>query len=141
MLADATQVEQALLNLCTNAILALGHQKGSVTIELSTTVLALPFNDRIGVPPGRYVTLRVRDTGIGIATDKLAHIFSGFSQAESNTTRRFGGTGLGLSISYQIVEEKHRGRLKCVSEVSKGTEFLIELPVRQKVLAAQLECL
>ncbi|MEG4403777.1 type I restriction-modification system subunit M N-terminal domain-containing protein [Microcoleus sp. MON2_D5] len=44
-------------------------------------------------------------------------------------------------LRYQIVAEKHSGRLKCVSEPSKGTEFLIELPVLQKVLAAQLECL
>ncbi len=53
------------------------------------------------------------------------------------TTKPVGqGTGLGLSISYQIVVDKHRGKIECISELGKGTEFWIEIPLRQK--AAQL---
>jgi signal transduction histidine kinase len=48
------------------------------------------------------------------------------------TTKPVGkGTGLGLSISYQIVVEKHRGQLKCVSHPGKGAEFIIQIPIRQ----------
>lgn len=85
----------------------------------------------------QWVKIGIKDNGTGISPSTQERIFDPFF-----TTKPVGkGTGLGLSISYQIVAEKHRGPLKCVSEVGKGTEFVIELQVRQKVLAAQLECL
>jgi CheY-like chemotaxis protein len=70
----------------------------------------------------------VRDTGIGIAKDKLASVFEAFRQADSSTTRRFGGTGLGLNISVQLVELMG-GRMWVESEFGKGSEFHFEFPM------------
>lgn len=123
VLADATQVEQALLNLCTNAILAVGQHKGSVTIELGTTELSLPFNDRIGVPPGRYVTLRVRDTGSGMAQETIERIFEPFF-----TTRQVGqGTGLGLAVVHGIMQT-HQGGIDVQSAPGQGSVFTLYFP-------------
>jgi signal transduction histidine kinase len=81
----------------------------------------------------QWVKIKIKDNGIGISSSAQKRIFDPFF-----TTKPVGqGTGLGLSISYQIVTEKHGGHLKCVSEPGKGTEFVILLPVTQKVLAAQ----
>jgi len=123
VLADATQVEQALLNLCPNAILARGHNKGSVTIELGNTTLSLPFNDRIGVPPGRYVTLRVRDTGSGMSQETIERIFEPFF-----TTRQVGqGTGLGLAVVHGIMQT-HQGGIDVQSAPNEGSVFTLYFP-------------
>ena len=75
VLADATQVEQALLNLCTNAFLAVGHNKGTVTLDLSTGTLVSPHSERLGVAPGSYAIMAVSDTGNGMSADTLAAYF------------------------------------------------------------------
>ena len=72
-----------------------------------------------------HVAVRIIDNGIGMTEEIRKQIFDPFF-----TTKPVGkGTGLGLSISYQIVVEKHGGMLECSSELGKGTEFLIKLPV------------
>lgn len=78
--------------------------------------------------PSQYkVRIRIRDTGTGIAPEHQAKIFDPFF-----TTKPVGtGTGLGLSIAYKIVVHKHQGKLWCESTVGGGTEFFIELPLRQ----------
>ncbi|WP_017717820.1 CHASE domain-containing protein [Kamptonema formosum] len=77
--------------------------------------------------PNCYVRIAIADTGPGIPEALRLRIFDPFF-----TTKPVGkGTGLGLSISYQIVVDKHGGKLECVSTPGKGTEFLIEIPVRQ----------
>ena len=127
----AGQLNQVLMNILNNAIDALiGQARGNEgfmpTIAIATEII-----------DSQWVKIAIKDNGTGISPSVQKRIFDPFF-----TTKPVGqGTGLGLSISYQIVTEKHRGRLKCVSELSKGTEFVIELPVQQKVLAAQLECL
>jgi signal transduction histidine kinase len=71
------------------------------------------------------VVIRIADNGRGIPEDILKKLFDPFF-----TTKPVGkGKGLGLSISYQIVVEKHQGRLECFSKVGVGTEFRIEIPV------------
>ena len=127
----AGQLNQVLMNILNNAIDALiGQARGNEgfmpTIAIATEII-----------DSQWVKIAIKDNGTGISPSVQKRIFDPFF-----TTKPVGqGTGLGLSISYQIVTEKHRGRLKCVSEPSKGTEFVIELPVQQKVLAVQLECL
>jgi PAS domain S-box-containing protein len=73
-----------------------------------------------------WAVVRIIDNGLGMAEDVRAQIFDTFF-----TTKPLGkGTGLGLSICYQIVVEKHGGRLRCFSQPNRGTEFVLELPIR-----------
>ncbi|WP_368008821.1 GAF domain-containing sensor histidine kinase [Laspinema palackyanum] len=79
------------------------------------------------IPRPSFVMIRIRDNGYGIPEDLQKQLFDPFF-----TTKPVGkGTGLGLSISYQIVVEKHGGRLLCFSEPGKGTEFAIIIPLKQ----------
>ncbi|MGQ0799440.1 MAG: response regulator [Pseudomarimonas sp.] len=92
LIGDELRLRQVLLNLTGNAVkfTARGEVVLAVrVVERNANSVMLEFS--------------VRDSGIGIAEDKLAQIFEGFSQAESSTTRRYGGTGLGLAISKRIV--------------------------------------
>ncbi len=73
------------------------------------------------------VLIRISDNGPGIPEEVRSRIFDPFF-----TTKPIGrGTGLGLSISYQIVVEKHRGQLRCIALPEQGTEFQIEIPIKQ----------
>ena len=74
------------------------------------------------------VAIAISDNGLGIAESLKSRIFDPFF-----TTKPVGkGTGLGLSISYQIVVERHGGTLRCISVPGGGTEFAIEIPIRQR---------
>jgi PAS domain S-box-containing protein len=130
VLADATQVEQALLNLCTNAILALGQTKGLVTIELGNTLLDFPECSRVGVPPGHYVDLSVQDTGSGMSQSTLQRIFEPFF-----TTRQVGqGTGLGLSVVHGIMKT-HQGGIDVHSTPAQGSIFHLYFPTCEEAVA------
>jgi two-component system cell cycle sensor histidine kinase/response regulator CckA len=133
VLADATQVEQALLNLCTNAILAVGSNKGSVTIEMSNTELNQPLSGHLGLPPGAYVTLRVSDTGNGMSAETIERIFEPFF-----TTRVVGqGTGLGLSVVHGIMQT-HQGAVDVQSTPGQGSVFTLYFPSSQERAIATL---
>jgi signal transduction histidine kinase/ActR/RegA family two-component response regulator len=128
VLADATQVEQALLNLCTNAILAVGSSKGSVAIELGSIALAQPVSGRLGLVEGAYVSLRVTDTGNGMTQATIERIFEPFF-----TTREVGqGTGLGLSVVHGIMQT-HQGAVNVESIPGTGSVFTLYFPVTQQV--------
>ncbi|HEX7439612.1 MAG TPA: response regulator, partial [Caldimonas sp.] len=88
---DVTRLSQALLNLLSNAVKFT--PSGSVTLRGHLVERG---------PDSLLVRFEVHDTGIGIAPEKIADLFSAFEQADSSTTRRFGGTGLGLSITRQL---------------------------------------
>ena len=123
VLADATQVEQALLNLCTNAFLAVGHDKGTVTLDLSAGNLAYPDSERLGVAPGSYAIMAVSDTGNGMSAQTLARIFEPFF-----TTRQMGqGTGLGLSVVHGIMQT-HLGAVDVQSKLGLGSVFTLYFP-------------
>lgn len=123
VLADATQVEQALLNLCTNAFLAVGHDKGTVTLDLSTGTLTSPDCERLGVVPGSYAIMAVSDTGNGMSVETLARIFEPFF-----TTRQVGqGTGLGLSVVHGIMQT-HLGAVDVQSTLDVGSVFTLYFP-------------
>ena len=115
LVGDALQLHQVLVNLCGNAI-KFTHQ-GVVVVRIQQ--LAQGAAD---------TTLRfsVQDSGIGIAPENLKHIFTGFSQAEASSTRRFGGTGLGLSIARQLVALMG-GQLRVESVLGQGSTFYFTL--------------
>jgi signal transduction histidine kinase/ActR/RegA family two-component response regulator len=124
VLADATQVEQALLNLCTNAIQAIGAQRGTVNIELGHNLQpgARPVERRSGVR-GKHVSLAVRDTGNGIDADTLQRVFEPFF-----TTKPVGqGTGLGLAVVHGIMRT-HLGTVDVQSTPGTGTVFTLYFP-------------
>eukprot|EP01113_Clastostelium_recurvatum_P033766 TRINITY_DN4502_c0_g1_i1.p1 TRINITY_DN4502_c0_g1~~TRINITY_DN4502_c0_g1_i1.p1 ORF type:complete len:1082 (-),score=290.45 TRINITY_DN4502_c0_g1_i1:163-3117(-) len=75
------------------------------------------------------VRVSIEDTGIGIPAEKLAVIFHMFEQVDNSLTRQAGGTGLGLSICFQIISLMH-GQIWCESELGKGTNLILEFPVR-----------
>jgi CheY-like chemotaxis protein/anti-sigma regulatory factor (Ser/Thr protein kinase) len=109
---DELRVRQVLTNLLDNAIKFT--EKGSVTLRAQLQ--------------GEHLHFEVRDTGIGIAPERLQAIFDPFTQADASMTRRFGGTGLGTTISKQLVELMG-GRIWAESEQGQGTVFHVVLPL------------
>ena len=108
---------QVFMNLLSNAIDALEEVKGLQEIVISTELIDKD-----------WVKVKISDNGSGIAPENQGKIFDTFF----TTKPRSVGTGLGLSISYQIVVEKHGGKLNCVSHLGKGTEFAIALPIKHE---------
>ncbi len=120
------QLNQVFMNILANAIDALEeysrllllseNRQHRSTIRIRTEKLNKD-----------WIAIRIADSGSGIPDQVQQRLFDPFF-----TTKPVGkGTGLGLSISYQIVVEKHKGRLKCISALGEGTEFVIEIPLRQ----------
>lgn len=112
--SDSERIKQVLTNLITNAIKFT--QEGGVSIHTEVK------NDR--------VYIRVSDTGIGIATAQLDHIFMEFKQAHEGIEKKFGGTGLGLNISKRIMALLG-GDIYVESELGKGSVFTMELPLHK----------
>lgn len=111
LIGDPLRIGQVLVNLCGNAVKFT--EKGEIVVSAYVEQLD---NQRA------TIRFSVKDTGIGIAKDKIAHLFSAFSQADNSITRQFGGTGLGLSISKQLVELMG-GELVVSSSEGTGSVF------------------
>ncbi len=127
VLADPTQVEQALLNLCTNAIHAIGDARGTVQVE---AVAAHP-DQRLGLPSGDYVAISVQDNGPGMDAATLERIFEPFF-----TTKPVGqGTGLGLSVVHGVMRT-HAGAVDVHSTPGHGSRFTLYFPVAQASVPA-----
>ena len=122
--ADKRQLEQVIMNLVVNARDAM-PEGGEIQIVTEVTELSEPLErDRVSVPAGSYVTVRVQDDGIGIPPDKLEKVFEPFY-----TTKRVGeGTGLGLSTAYGIVKQTG-GYIFVDSVPGTGTGFSLYFPV------------
>lgn len=112
ILSDENRLKQILINLLGNAIKFT--KKGRISVSVKSEEPMLVF--------------RIKDTGIGIAEDKLDTIFDRFTQAESDTTRKYGGSGLGLNIVQQLVE-KLGGEISVTSQPNKGSVFTFTLPL------------
>ena len=108
---DPGRLRQIVLNLVGNAVKFT--EKGEVALRVQADLL----EDKTSV-----IHFTVRDTGIGIAADKLEAIFESFSQADTSTTREFGGTGLGLTISRRLVQMMG-GRIWVESKLREGSQF------------------
>jgi len=115
LIGDVTRTRQILINLLGNAV-KFTHA-GEVTIAVSARPLAGETAGEI-----HEVHCAVRDTGIGIPTDRIGQLFRSFTQVDASVTRMFGGTGLGLSISKRLAELMG-GRMWVESEVAQGSIF------------------
>ena len=121
---DPIQIHQVLMNLCTNAAQAMRGKGGRLTLELAEIEL-IPDQSPVhtGLPPGKYLEIRVGDTGHGIDPHIIEQIFDPFF-----TTKRPGeGTGMGLSVAHGIVKN-HGGAIVAESEVGKGSLFRVLFP-------------
>ena len=124
VLADSGQLQQVILNLCTNATHAM-PAGGHLVLAVEATALTDPVpTDLAPLVAGPHAKLTVSDTGAGMAPDTLRRVFEPFF-----TTKPVGqGTGLGLSVVHGIVRD-HRGAIRVTSAVGRGTTFEIFLPV------------
>ena len=123
VLADETQVEQALLNLCTNAIHAIGAEPGVISVELGSGRPEPGEVERRESSREQYVTLAVRDTGGGIDPETLQRVFEPFF-----TTKPLGqGTGLGLAVVHGVMRA-HLGTVGVRSSLGNGSIFTLYFP-------------
>ena len=123
ILADPVQIQQVLMNLCTNASYAMRETGGALEIELSDFSTGPTNGNPYGIEPGHYIKLMVRDTGTGIPAQVKEKIFDPFF-----TTKGVGeGTGLGLSVVLGIVKQSG-GHITVESEPGKGSTFTVYFP-------------
>ncbi|NEQ24161.1 MAG: HAMP domain-containing histidine kinase, partial [Microcoleus sp. SIO2G3] len=134
----AGQLNQVFMNLISNAIDALESKKEED--KGYSSQLDCGKNKQVNQPLSTaptikistetnshdWVVIRITDNGAGMSEEVQQKLFDPFF-----TTKPLGkGTGLGLSISYQIIVEKHSGKLQCISKLGQGTQFIIEIPIR-----------
>jgi len=134
----AGQMNQVFMNILCNGIDALQEamEKGYFSGKNNGNSLKLP---KIWIktdldPSQQNIKIRIADNGPGISSESYAKLFDPFF-----TTKPVGkGTGLGLSISYQIIVERHGGKIWCNSQANSGAEFIIQIPVQQTAKEANL---
>ena len=115
LVGDPLRLRQILLNLVGNATKFTARGEIGLAVE--------PHGPAGGLPPDEtMIRFAVKDTGIGIASQQLDHIFDNFSQADSSTTRNYGGSGLGLAITKRLVEMMG-GQIWVESEPGQGSTF------------------
>lgn len=112
--ADAAGLNQAFLNLITNAMDAVADEKGAITVSVRLDTM------------NRCITAQVADNGSGIEPEKIDDIFTPFFSSKGQK-----GTGLGLAVARKIIEE-HHGQILVSSEPDSGTTFTIHLPIQRK---------
>ena len=134
ILANPTQINQVLINLCTNADHAMPHG-GIIEVVLKNEALDENVTSRYpDLNPGRYVNLTVSDTGHGISEEDMDRIFDPYY-----TTKDVGkGTGMGLAVVHSIVKE-HNGIITVKSKAGKGTTFSIFFPMVEKDVVMESE--
>ena len=125
IMADKTRLYQIFINLINNALKFT--KKGFVQVAVS--LISIQKNQTI-------LHFEIEDTGIGIAENKLDSIFEAFTQAETDTARKYGGTGLGLSITKKLIE-LYNGKIEVKSILGQGTIFYFDLKFdnfREKIM-------
>ncbi len=135
VIGDPGRVRQILLNLLSNAVKFT--QQGDILLTIESITTNTPQTTELA-----EFRISVTDSGIGIAQDKLSHIFNKFDQEDSSTTRKYGGTGLGLAICQQLCTMM-RGDITVDSQKGKGSTFTftIKLQVTPEPLKEEETCL
>lgn len=124
LMADPTQVEQALFNLCNNAIQAIGDQRGVIKMQAMRITPDLYQCKRLGLPAAEYLAFMVQDSGPGMDATTQRRIFEPFF-----TTKPVGqGTGLGLSVVHGVMRT-HGGVVDVHSELGQGSCFTLYFPL------------
>ena len=127
VVGDPVRLHQIILNLISNAVKFTNEGEIRISVKLLN-------EDEEKV----MIEFAVTDTGIGIAKEKIGHIFENFQQATSETARLYGGTGLGLAISKQLVESQG-GTISVKSKLNEGSVFSFILPFKKTEAEAELE--
>lgn len=130
--ADAQRLEQVLTNLVSNAI-KFTNDNGKVEIfakvvDAEDIQYFESFEPELKNLHGKYLMIRVKDNGIGISEENLAHVFDKFAQIENSLSRKVGGSGLGLPIARQLLDA-HNGAIWCNSRLEKGSSFYFVIPI------------
>lgn len=125
ILADPVQIQQIIINLCTNAAQAMEDNGGIMQIGLTTVDLdEKQASEHLDLKPGKYQKLTISDTGVGMDETTLSRAFEPFY-----TTKDVGqGTGMGLSVVHGIVKS-HDGAITVESELGNGSIFMVHLPI------------
>ena len=118
VVGDPVRLGQILTNLISNAVKFTHDGKVTITATLKKQMTDFTFID-----------FEIADTGIGIEADKIDHIFESFTQASSDTTRKFGGTGLGLTITKRLLDMMG-SEIKVKSDIGKGSVFYFTLKIK-----------
>jgi PAS domain S-box-containing protein len=132
VLADPTDIHRIIVNLCTNAVLAMPGGGGRLDVRLDEVALDGPAAQRLGIQAGPYVHLAIEDTGCGMTPDVAARIFEPYF-----TTRQDrGGTGMGLSVVHGILKALGGG-ITVESRPGLGTTFEVLLPIASGLTQAE----
>ena len=115
ILADELRIQQIILNLLSNAVKFTDHGGISITVGL--------------LQPSAGVSIKVKDSGIGMSPEQCGRIFESFVQAEADTARKYGGTGLGTAIVKKLAALMGGG-IEVSSQLGQGSVFTLELPVK-----------
>ncbi|MCT7952112.1 PAS domain S-box protein [Ancylothrix sp. C2] len=122
-----SELNQVFMNILSNAIDALEERASGLNTTNHGFLPAISI--RTGLKQEHFIFVEISDNGVGMTEAVKNRIFDPFY-----TTKEVGkGTGLGMSISYQIIVKKHKGEIKCISELGKGTTFEVCLPIHQKI--------
>jgi PAS domain S-box-containing protein len=135
VLANAVELHQIIMNLCTNARHAIGEQAGTLEIAVENTEIGpAQKNASIDLEIGSYVRISVKDTGAGMPPEMIKRIFDPYF-----TTKEKGvGTGLGLAVVHGIVK-KYNGAIQVESEIGSGSVFHVYLPKADFAAPARVE--
>src|SRR5574344_1960085 len=130
--ADSRRLEQVLTNLVSNALkFTPDGGKDEIRTQLIDAKDMNPvdmFDKELKKLNGKYLQVCVKDNGIGISGENLAHVFDKFAQIENSLSRKVGGSGLGLPIARQLLDA-HNGTIWCNSKPDKGSSFYFIIPI------------